>query len=232
MFYLAVTASELTNFRDISQKTAFMACHFCPSGSGISNIPKKLPPHSLLLLDDSIPPAEHDPERVVDQLSQAVERLGCAGIYLDFQRRGYPLLAQIAEKAEALPCPVAVSRLYSGGNCLAVVLPPPALDVPLASYIAPWREREIWLEVAPDAQKLTLTCQGCQESPLEEIPDHGFFDEKLCCHYSVRAEKDKAIFSLWRTPQDIQALVSQAESLGITHTLGLYQELMERRKPL
>ncbi len=225
MFYLAVTASELTNFRDNSQKTAFMACHFCPSGSGLSNIPQKLPPDSLLLLDDSIPPAEHDPARVVNQLSQAAKALGCAGIYLDFQRRGYPLLAQIAAKAGELSFPVAVSRLYSGENRLAVALPPPALDVSLASYIAPWQGREVWLEVAPDAQKLTLTCQGCTESPLEEIPDHGFWDEKLCCHYRVHAEKDAAIFRLWRTPQDVQALVCQAESLGVTHTLGLYQEL-------
>ena len=232
MFYLAVTASELANFRDNSHKTAYMACHFCPSSPGLSNIPQKLPPGSLLLLDDSIPPAEHDARLVIDQLSQAAQRLGCAGIYLDFQRPGYPLLAQIAAEASYLPCPAAVSKLYSSGSRLPVALPPPPLDVSLPSYFAPWQGQEVWLELAPDAKQLTLTRKGCEEGPLEALPAQGFFDQKLCCHYSVRAEKDRAVFSLWRTPQDIHALSRQAESLGATHTLGLYQELMGRRKPL
>lgn len=235
MFYLAVTAAEFANFRDNSQNTAFMACHFCPSSSGLSNIPEKLPPDSLLLLDDSTPPAEHDPARILEQLSQAVRALGCAGIYLDFQRRGYPLLARIAQGASALACPVAVSQLYSEGNSLAVVLPPPPLDTALASYLAPWQSRKIWLEVAPDSKTLTLTRDGCRAGSPEEIPAQGFYDGKLCCHYSVRTEKDAAVFSLWRTFDDILALNRRSESLGVVHTLGLYQELKnipQRRKPL
>ena len=234
MFYLAVTGAEMANLPNLSEKTAYMACHFCPSTPGISNIPGKLPPNSLLLLDDSIPPAEHDARLVVSQLSQAAQRLGCAGVYLDFQRPGYPLLAQIAAEASKLSCPVAVSQLYSSGNRLPAVLPPPPLDIPLAAYLSPWQGRGIWLELALDAKQLTLTPKGCEESPLEAIQSQGFFDKKLCCRSSVRTEKNAAIFSLWRTYEDILALSRLAESLGVIHTLGLYRELkshMQRRKP-
>lgn len=230
MFYLAVTASELANFRDLSQKTAFMACHFCPSSPGLSNIPGKLPPGSLLLLDDSIPPAGHDSARVIAQLGQVTRALDCAGIYLDFQRPGYPLLEEIAAMAEKLPCPVAVSKLYSGGNRLPVVLPSPPLDQSLAAYIAPWQAREIWLELTLDAKRLTLTHKGWEESPLLQIPEQGFSEDKLFCHYTVQTQKNAAIFSLWRTPEDIFALHRKAQELGIAHTIAAWEDLRPGRK--
>ncbi len=225
MFYLGATASEMANSQVFSAKTAYMACHFSQSSPGLSNIPRKLPPGSLLLLDDQNPPAEHDPAQVLQTLSKAAAALQCAGVYLDFQRQGYPLLAEIAARAKDLPCPVAVSQLYSGENRLPVVLSPTPPEVSVEAHLAPWKGREIWLEVALSRKKLTLTAQGCQEGPWEHAPAQGFREERLCCHYAIQAQKNAAIFHLWRTFEDLQALMTRAKNLGVTHTLGLYQEL-------
>ncbi len=224
MFYLGATASEMANFQIFSKNLAYMACHFSQSSPGISNVPRKLPPGSLLLLDDQIPPAEHDAAQVITELTQAAKALNCSGVYLDFQREGYPLLAEIAAQAESFPCPVAVSQLYSGKNRLPVVLAPAPPDMPLKSCITPWKGREIWLEVAMNSKKLILTPKGCEESPWEEIPEQGFREERLCCHYSIQAREHEAIFYLWRTYEDTQSLIAQAQALGVTHTLGLWQE--------
>ncbi len=224
MFYLGATASEMANFQVFSKNLAYMACHFSSSSNGISNIPTRLPSGSLLLLDDQIPPADHDPAQVIRELCHTARAFSCSGVYLDFQRKGYPLLAEIAAQTKNFPCPVAVSQLYSSNNHLPVVLPPVPPDAPLSSYIAPWQGREIWLEAAMDRKKLILTAQGCHNYPWEEVPEQGFREERLCCHYSIQTRKGKAIFHLWRTYEDLQDLIAQAKSLGITHTLGLWQE--------
>lgn len=225
MFYLGATAAEMANFPDFFPKPAFMACHFSLSSAGISNIPKNLPPGSLLLLDDEAPPSGHDPARVVWELSQAAKDLGCAGVYLDFQRPGYPLLGEIAAMVEDFSCPVAVSQLYSGGNRLPVVLPPLPVDTSIKSYIAPWKGREVWMEVALSRGKLTLTKDGCREEHLFSVPRQGFREEKLHCHYEIGVRKDAAEFRLWRTFEDLQDLMRQGEALGVKHALGLFQEL-------
>lgn len=225
MFYLGATAAEMANFFDSSQKPAFMACHFSPASSGISNIPLALPPESLLLLDDETPPSGHDAARVIRELSRAAKDLGCSGVYLDFQREGYPILGEIAAMAEDFPCPIAVSKLYSGGNRLAVVLPPLPVDVSLAAYIAPWKGREIWMEAALGKVTLTLTKEGCREEPLLTVPEQGLREERLCCHYTVSRREDAAVFRLWRTYEDLLDLAQKGEALGIKHTLGLYQEI-------
>ncbi len=202
-----------------------MACHFSLVTQGISNVPQALPPDSLLLLDDAVPPGDHDPEQVVAELSQAVSQLGCSGVYLDFQRQNIPVLGEIASLAQALSFPVAVSAGYSQENHLPVVLPPAPLDTPLRRILAPWKGREIWIELALDAITLTLTPHGCQEGPCDQVPSQGFSEDKLHCHYTIQTQKDAAIFRLWRTYADLQALMQEAQALGVTHTLGLWQEL-------
>ena len=66
--YLAMTAAELQNCRQIPEHIAWMACHFSPYSSGISNVPVQLPAGSVLILNDRIPPQGHDPELVARQL--------------------------------------------------------------------------------------------------------------------------------------------------------------------
>ena len=53
--FLAMTAAETRNHSVLPPKIAWMACHFSPYGLGLSNLPQRLPPHALLLLDDITP---------------------------------------------------------------------------------------------------------------------------------------------------------------------------------
>ena len=102
---LAMTAAEMRNISEIPPRIAWMACHFSPYGLGLSNLPKGLPPGSLLILDDCTPPGRHDPELVAEQLTQCAETLECGGILLDFQRPGQEETRALAKHlASALPC--------------------------------------------------------------------------------------------------------------------------------
>ena len=67
--YLAMTAAEMAGNSVLPDRMAWMACHFSPSGVGLSNLPHWLPPGSLLILDDSTPIHDHDPQRVASELS-------------------------------------------------------------------------------------------------------------------------------------------------------------------
>ena len=50
-------------------------------------------------------------------------------------------------------------------------------------------------------------------------------DEKLHCRYSIATEPDAAIFTLQRTREDNTALLREAETMGVTKSVGLWQEL-------
>lgn len=223
--YLAQTAGEMAG-NPVSGNPAYLACHFSPWGSGLSNIPVLLPPGTLLILDDANPWADHAPEMILAQLTQTVEILGCEAVLLDFERpgsTGQQHLAQLLTKA--LPCPVGVSMPYAGGLTCPVFLPPVPPNCPLAAHIAPWQGREIWLEAALNGLTLTLTEAGCSSAPLPCFPEAGLADDKLHCQYTIETAADTAIFRLWRTQSDLDALLQEAEAAGITRAIGLWQEL-------
>lgn len=226
--YLAMTASEIAAAPALPPQIAWMACHFSPYGTGLSNQPDRLPPGSLLILNDRTPIHLHDPLRVACQLNALLERLSCAGLLLDFQRSGCDETAQLsAFLSDTLPFPVAVSSLYARYTDSSVFLPALPCHIPLEKYIAPWRGREIWLELGLDCQELLLTPQGCQ---IRSVPRPELFaafrrDERLCCRYRPQVSNEEAVFTLLRTREDLADLISQAEQLGITATVGLYQEL-------
>ena len=86
--YLAMTAAEIRENPFLPGNTAYMACHFSPYGTGLSNLPRDLPPESLLILNDRTPIRGHDPQQIRDQLAQAMAQFQCLGLLLDFQRAG------------------------------------------------------------------------------------------------------------------------------------------------
>ena len=86
--FLAMTAAEICACPVLPPKIAWMACHFSPYGLGLSNLPKTLPPGSLLMVDDITPPHKHDPALIGKQLHSCVEALQCSAVLLDFQRIG------------------------------------------------------------------------------------------------------------------------------------------------
>ena len=191
-------------------------------------MPSSLPPGSLLILNDRIPICGHDPERITGQLLKAAETIPYCGLLLDFQRSGLEESFRLAEHlVSSLPCPVAVADPYAENLNCPVFLSPCPHHTPLAEYLQTWAGREIWLDLARDAQMLTLTKNGCVTLPLPpgELPENGHRDKPLHCHYRTETSPDSARFTLWRTKEDLEALAREAETLGVKTLVGLYQEL-------
>lgn len=226
--FLAMTAAEMRKNSGFSGKIAWMACHFSPYGLGLSNLPASLPPDSLLILNDRTPIRGHDPQLICRQLSECIAALGCGRLLLDFQRPDCSETKDLTKHlASALPCPVGVTEWYAEDMDCSVFLSPVPPSAPLEEHIVPWVGRDIWLEIALDGEVITLTEEGAQAAPLIH-PDptvQGFADEALHCHYQIQLEDDAAKFTLWRTREDLEALIAEAERLSITAAVGLYQEL-------
>ena len=232
--YLAMTASEFTACASLPRKTAWMACHFSPYDTGLTNLPTSLPAGSLLILNDWIPILGHDPVRIAEQLHMAIDAMKCSALLLDFQHQDVDKLRDLAVYlAKELPCPVASTPWYAQDLIAPVFLPPCPHHVCLAEHIRPWKDREIWLDLAKDGAVLTLTPDGSHLSPLPSgsIPDTGFEDNRLHCHYKIETGDDFARFTLWRTTEDLRTLAQEADDLGIRLTVGLYQEWTEAQKP-
>lgn len=225
--YLAQTPLELANCPlPEGFSPAWMACHFSPYGTALTNLPEFLPPGSLLILNDRTPIRGHDPGRIREQLLQTVEELGCAGVLLDFQRPGEPETEALCRALSGFPCPLGVSEAYGEALDGPVFPDPCPPDVPVEEYLAPWRGREIWLDMAPEALELRLTEAGCEPIvlPWEPVPEDAFAEEGLCCRYRITLEETAIRFTLWRDAQALEGLLSSARSLGVTKAIGLYQE--------
>lgn len=161
-----------------------------------------------------------------------MDSLKCGGVLLDFQRPDSAETAALAEYlAGSLSCPMAVSQLYAGALACPVFLPPVPVQTPVGDYLAPWQGREIWLETALDAVKITLTEKGASFAPLPRADSApgDFRDEKLHCRYRIRAGEDRAEFLLYRTREDLSPLLREAGGHGVTAAVGLYQEWAEKR---
>ena len=227
-WYLAMSESEVANVEKLPQQLAWLGCRFSPGDQVITGLPEMLPPDSLLVVTDQDPPEEHDIHQIVDRLSIAVNRLSCAGILLDFQTPDHAGSQTVTrELSTVLPCPVAVSELYAKDRSCPVFLSPCPHHVPLAEHIAPWKGRELWLDLAADAESITLTKDGAFISPLsiKKCPQQGHWEPRLHCHYCMEIRQDFARFTLWRTREDLETLAREAKELGIHSLVGLYQEL-------
>ena len=226
--YLAMTAAEFSGSDPLPANLCWMAGHFSVYDRGLSNLPSSLPANSILIINDRIPWRGHNPALILEQLEHDVHRLHLYGILLDFEEPDCSALRALAELLTAsLPCPVAVADRYAENLSCPVFLSPCPHHTPLAEYLQTWAGREIWLDLARDAQMLTLTKNGCVTLPLPpgELPENGHRDEGLHCHYRTETTPDSARFTLWRTKEDLEALAQEAESLGVKTTVGLYQEL-------
>ena len=228
--FLAMTAAEIRGTETLPPKTAWMACHFSPYSTGLSNLPKALPPGSMVILDDITPIHGHDSEAIAAQLRPRLDALKCSGVLLDFQRPGYEEAELLARRlSETLPCPVGVSALYGQALSCPVFLPPVPPDVNLADYLAPWQGREIWLELALGGQAVALKADGAHFGE-NRFPRKGIIhaDDALHCHYVIEEQQDAFIFHTWRTAEDLGALLEDAGQ--IKFAVGLYQELAARPK--
>lgn len=226
-FYLAMTAGELQGNSHLPRHLAFMACHFSPYGTGLTNFPKELPENSILILNDRTPLRGHDPELIARQLTEMAESWKLRGILLDFQQPGSGEAAELAAYlAKKLPCPVIVSETYAADLSCPIFLSPVPPDMPISEYVKPFPEREIWLEMAMDGMEILLTKDGASRAPLPypEFDGKEFCDKSLHCHYCVELAQNTARFTLRRTREDIEALLKEAETPGIDAAVGLWQE--------
>lgn len=226
VLYLAMTAAEFDTSSPGFAHMAWMACHFSPYGTGLSNLPEQLPGGSLLILNDRTPVFGHSPERIAGQLADTVEKLECDGILLDFQRSGEARSQAIAAAAAALPCPVAVTPPYAQELDCAVFLPPPPLTVPLEAHLAPWQGREIWLEAATEYACLRISRTGCQDIAWDgDGPPCPHVDETVHCRYRMEVWEDHIDFFLRRDQPELKALMKRGEKVGVRRFVGLYQQL-------
>lgn len=224
--YLAMTASELRAGGPFSFPIAWMACHFSPYGTALSNLPGDLPKGSLLILNDRTPVFGHDPERIAEQLGQVVEQLECDGILLDFQRPNEPQTRTIAAAVAALPCPVAVTPEYADGLSCAVFLPPPPLTVPPEAHLEKWQGRSVWLEIGLEEATFRVDRQGCKRVKGAPLPcPHQ--NENLHCRYGMAVQENHIDFFLRRDVAQLRALMEEAAQLGVQRFVGLYQQLSE-----
>ena len=220
--YLGLTEGEFQKNTQLPRKIAWMACHFSPNSTGISNVPRRLPEGSLLVLDDSTPIQGHDPGRVREELAPLLEAYRCNALLLDFQRPGGEEMVRTL--SEGLPSPVAVSPLYGMMTRGPVLLPPVPPFRLLVDHIRPWAGRELWLELSPEGCQLRLDEKGSQTQPWWPEGPLPFRHEALKCHYRTEVRSGIAFFRGHRTTEDLEELLEEAEGLGVTTALGLWQE--------
>lgn len=224
--YLAMTAAEFFTCEHLPANIAWLACHFSSSGPGLSNIPKSLPSHSVLMIDDSTPFQNHDPEYIVQQLQEAISAFDIQTILLDFQRASNPDVQTLVSMLQrALPCPVAAPPEYAQGDS-PVFLPPCPLSKPLTAHLSPYRGRQIWLDAAPLPMQITVTAGGCtyHTLPVGLSWDTPHYESALHCNYSICIQDDQIIFTLRRDADAFRDWLQEAASLGVSAAIGLYQE--------
>ena len=224
--YMAMTAAEFFTCTNLPTHIGWLACHFSSSGPGLSNIPKVLPPDSLLMIDDSTPFECHQSDLILEQVQELIVTMKISAVILDFQRSGNPAVKELVSFLQTnLPCPVAAPPLYASED-FPVFLPPCPLNLPLEKHLAPFNGRAIWLDATPLALEITVTEQGSAYQTLPgHAPDHmRHWDSTLRCNYSITADTNRIIFTLGRDDRAFQKWLEKAEELGVSGVVGLYQE--------
>ena len=226
--FLAMTAAEIQNAVAFPSQLAWMACHFSAYGTGLSNVPKTLPKGSMLMLNDRTPILGHDPELVAQTLCTAAKNLECACIVLDFQREDCDRLFDVIQTVlKVSHCPVGVSALYAADFDCPVLVPPIPPHVFPEDALAHWKGREIWLEVSTEGTQIRVTETGSHYTPLPHYcpKNAAHLEQELHCHYEITVEEDQVLFQLGRTEDNQSTLLIAVKELGVTHALGLWQEM-------
>lgn len=225
---LAMTSSEIAAVSTLPPRISWMSCHFCAYTEGITGIPETLPEGSMLILTDRESPSGHSADLVAQQLLESVQRFGCESVLLDFQRPREPESDAIVRAiTQALPCPVAVTEGFADGLSCPVFLSPCPLHVPMAAYLKPWCNREIWLEAALCQETITVTKSGTSFDPVYPARqlDGGFYHKRLLCRYYIAVSDTQITFTLFDTPETLNEKLILAQQLGVSRAVGLWQEL-------
>lgn len=224
--YLAMTAAEMYNHSKPDHKVAYMACHFSPYGTGLSNFPEALPPEAILIVNDRTPICGHDPQKICEQLSQVTTDFHCSSVLLDFQRPGEKQTANLCSYlVQNLSCSIGVSHFYAEGSSCPVFVPPLPLGCILSDHLSPWNGREIWLDMAVESECFVVTPQGCSRNSCPPPQGDTMVSREHYCHYQFQTYPDRAEFILHRSREMLLPLMEEAATLGVTQCIGLYQQL-------
>lgn len=222
---LAMTAAEMKHAPSLPPNAAWMACHFSPYSTGLSNLPVSLPDGSMLILNDRTPIHGHDPEQIADILQDTIDKLGCGSLLLDLQRPNAAETSRLVRfLTENIKCPIGISQPYAL-DAFPVFLPPVPPDTRINDYLKPWQGQEIWLDASTEGCSIRITARGSVRNSLPGGNPGRHSDQRLHCHYEIRHEADAMEFRLDRTTEDLRELFSEAESCGVTKVIGLYQDL-------
>ncbi len=220
--YLAMTAAELKACTQRPEKLAYMACHFSSYGTGLQDLPESLPNDALLILDDRIPLAGQKAQTICKELQTVMDTFQCSRLLLDLQLPGCDSI--VDKILEQLPQTV-VSEHYARTRRCPVFLSPVPFTQSLSEYIIPWDGREIWLDAAVDSSAVTVTEQGSSTAACSPEGEFPFVEKTLHCRYRMELQDAAAKFILYRSKEDVEALLAEAETLGISNAVGLYQQL-------
>ena len=100
----------------------------------------------------------------------------------------------------------------------------------MAQHVTPWAGRELWLEAVTDIRTAVITESGCtrQAAAPPRADAVWFEDPAFHCRYCWHADDRQAVFTLERTAKHIPSLLEEAEKLGITRAVGLYQQYKQK----
>ena len=218
--YLAMTGEEIADFGGIPENAAWM---FCPFSAEAMDVIDFVPAGKILVLTDADSSENTDSERII----QMLVRLEPTAIVLDFQRTENIDAAFAKRLKKALSCPVILPPCLADKLDGPVFLPPVPLHSSLKNHMESWNGREIWMDISAEGERIILTEAGASFETLLcfSPPEKGHQEERLHCHYSIALKEDAAIFTLWRTKEDMLSLLTEAENRGIRAAVGLYQEL-------
>ncbi len=224
--YLAVTAWEYSQ-ATYTTPIAWMACHFSPYETGLSNIPDNLPRDSMVILNDRTPPNGHDQGMIADQLNRLGDLFQIKRFLLDFQRENDPeTISLVAFLTEKVIGSVAVTEKYAKHCNSPVFISCPLPHQTLSYSISKWKNRELWLELGTESEIITIckndyNCDIFQELSLSE---KDYIDTNLHCRYRTDVFDNCVRLTLERSEKELDLLMNEAEKLGIKIAVGLFQQ--------
>ena len=106
-----------------------------------------------------------------------------------------------------------------------MLISPSPLWLTLDAHLAPWQDRQIWLEAILEDAIVTVTKDGSQYSPCVHHKETPFYNEALCVSYAVEEGEDCLRFYLHRGKEELNKLLQQANRKGVKNAVGLFQQL-------
>ena len=226
--YIAMTGAEFSNAALLQEHPAWMACHFSPYSTGLSNLPDTLPEESMIILNDSTPLCGHDPEFIATELNYLADKCKANAFLLDFQRERTSETEDFVEQiTNKLNRQVAVTEQYGTITECAVFLSCPRPCQSVAEKAALWKNRDLWLELATESETITIKKDNAIRSISSPTALSGqdFKNSSLNCRYRTEIFDKKVTITLERSVENIPGLLEEANVCGIKITVGLYQQL-------